>query len=126
MVEDSSGRAERLGIRVHVVSSGRWKGLGVPGTPVTNDQLAAEQEFIDGLAAHFVTAVAEGRHMKPEDVQALADGRTWMALQAQANGLIDQVESWDAFIGRIATEIQPKTRSNGFRSVALAKRRMAL
>ena len=40
VIYDLSKRAENEGITVHIVRAGAFKGAGVPGAPVTDEQLA--------------------------------------------------------------------------------------
>jgi hypothetical protein len=88
---DSSALAAGMGIKVILIRSGDLKGMGVPGAAISEEQIAAEQELIDGLADHFIAAVAAGRGMKETAVRELATGRCWLAAAAQENGLIDIV-----------------------------------
>jgi protease-4 len=39
----------------------------------------------------FVSMVAAGRHLDPDRVRALADGRAYTGRQAQALGLVDEI-----------------------------------
>jgi signal peptide peptidase SppA len=88
---DYSKAAEMEGIKVHVISSGPHKGAGVPGAPITEPQLDALREVINGMAENFISDVARGRAAKVEDVRTWASGRTWLAGVANEMGLIDQV-----------------------------------
>ncbi len=98
VVEDFSKFAEEKGIKVHVVRAGDFKGAGIPGTEVTDEQLAEMQRVIDGLNAHFLDGVASGRGLSRSTVQALNDGRIHLADAATDLKLIDAVESFgDAF-----------------------------
>lgn len=99
VIEDMSERAGRLGIKVHVVKAGAMKGAGVPGTPVTEDQLAEIQRLIDADYKLFVREVAKGRRMTQEKVRELADGRVHIAGEAAKLGLIDGVRSLDDVLG---------------------------
>ncbi len=92
---DSSKAAENEGYKVHVVSSGKHKGMGVPGAPITDDQLGAMQEVIDGMAANFVSDVARGRGRGEAAVKEWATGRVWIADDAKALGLVDGISSKD-------------------------------
>ncbi len=91
VVADQSARAEMEGIKFHVVSTGRFKGAGTPGTPITEEHLGHIQERVDQVNAHFMGAIAEGRGIDPQAVRAMADGRTHIAADAQAMGLIDEI-----------------------------------
>ena len=88
---DSSKRAEELGFKVHVIKSGEHKGMGVPGTEITENQIAATQEIIDGMAANFKQAVSAGRKMSVADVEKIATGRTWLAEVAKKLNLVDEI-----------------------------------
>ena len=48
---DLSRMAEMEGVQVHVVSTGERKGAAVPGTPVTDGDLAEAQRLVDGFDA---------------------------------------------------------------------------
>lgn len=94
-VEDSSKMFEDAGIKVHVLRSGEYKGVGEPGAPISSKQLKKIQASVDRAAAEFVAAIARGRDMKRSDVEALATGETWDASDARDAGLIDAVDLVD-------------------------------
>lgn len=98
VVADSSERAKMLGIKVHAIASGPYKGAGVDGTIISEDQLAEKQKMVDGFASQFIDAIARGRDMDVEAVRALATGQVWIGADAVSNGLVDRVESIDATI----------------------------
>lgn len=92
---DSSKAAEKRGVSVHVIRSGPHKGMGIPGAPITDEQLAMHQRLIDGLARGFVEAVADGRGMSSTQVRTLATGAHWIAREGLDLGLVDRVGSLD-------------------------------
>lgn len=92
---DYSRMAENAGIRVHVISTGKLKGAGVPGAPITDEQLASFKQTVDDLNAHFLAAVAKGRRMARAKVEALADGGVHVGEKAVALGLVDEIASFD-------------------------------
>jgi len=104
VIEDTSKMFEDAGVKVHVIKNGDHKGDFTDGTVVTDEQIEAEKEIIDGLALTFHESVARGRNMALEDVQELGTGLTWLASQAQSLGLIDDVNSWDNFINGIESD----------------------
>lgn len=110
---DLSALAERLGIKVHLVSSGRHKGVGAGGVRIEHDQLEPFQKFVDQATDMFVAAVAKGRRVSPEAARAWADGRFWMAGEAKEMGLIDAVWSPGAAMGvRGSAAIKAEAVSN--------------
>lgn len=103
VVEDTSKKAEMEGVKVHVISTGKFKGAFTDGTPVLEEHLSYLQEIINKTNEHFLNAVAKGRQMKMSDLEKVADGRVFMADDAKAAGLIDQVQSLDHAISVVAT-----------------------
>jgi signal peptide peptidase SppA len=99
-VNDYSQAAANEGVKVHVLKFGEHKGTGVPGTPVTLEQLAELQTVIDALGQEFVAAVASGRRMTTEKASSLATGQVWIGSAAKSQGLVDQVGSFDAAVAR--------------------------
>jgi len=85
---DQTERLTKAGIKPVVIRSGMMKGMGLDA--ITPEQVAAEQENIDALASLFVEAVADGRGLSVERVNALATGQTWIGARAQAEGLTDK------------------------------------
>ncbi len=104
VVEDSSGKAETEGIKVHVVSTGEFKGAFADGAPVEEKHLEELQARVNELNAHFLHGVAKGRGMSTTDVKSLADGRVHIAAKAKALGLIDGVMSFDAALVQVTRE----------------------
>lgn len=88
---DMSKRADELGIKVHVIRSGEHKGMGIPGAEITETQIAAIQEIIDGVNKNFIDAVAKGRQREKKEIRELATGRSWLADKAVQLGLIDGI-----------------------------------
>ena len=90
---DSTKLYQEVGFDVIIIRSGEHKGMGMSGVPITDNQVKAVQEVIDGLCDKFIDSIAVGRNMKPEIVRELATGRVWLAEPAQALGLIDGIDS---------------------------------
>lgn len=88
------------GIKVHVVRSGRFKGVGEEGTPIDDEELADVQRIVDAYAGFFKQAVGQGRGMSADRVVELADGRVHEAATALELGLIDGVETFDQALAR--------------------------
>lgn len=94
-IEDYSRLAANQGIEVHVLSTGKHKGAGVPGAAITSEQLAHFQQTVDDLNEHFLSAVSKGRGMSRSRLTEYADGRVWVGEQAVEIGLIDGIASFD-------------------------------
>ena len=94
---DYSKSAEDMGIKVHVIRSGEHKGMGIVGAEITDKQIAAIQEVVDGMAKNFIAAVVRGRGLSENKVRELATGRVWIAEAAKSvkliDGIVNQFES---------------------------------
>lgn len=111
VVQDLSARADQLGIKVHVIKTGAYKGAGVPGAPITEAQLAYWQERVDQLNGMFLQAVAGGRRMSLEQVKTLADGRTHVGRDALKLGLVDGVQSLDQTLAQLRDQVSRSSQS---------------
>lgn len=108
VLTDSSKAAEKNGFRVIPITTGKYKAAGMPGTEITDDQLAYFQSLADKTAEHFKAGVVAGRGMPRDRVDALFDGRVHDAADALAFGLIDEVLPFDALLARIQRDHPPR------------------
>jgi capsid assembly protease len=83
---DMSVAYAAAGARVEVFRSGKHKGMGVPGTSLTDEQRAMIQASVDSLAADFKAAVRAGRGSVADDVM---QGQSFDVPTAIAAGLVD-------------------------------------
>tara|TARA_R110000824_G_scaffold188467_3_gene369831 strand:- start:24455 stop:25267 length:813 start_codon:yes stop_codon:yes gene_type:complete len=105
VVEDTSKAADMAGVKVHVLSTGPFKGMGVPGSEVTDDHLAEMFRNVLGLNGMFMEAVSAGRGLDMEHVLAAADGSVHMGHEALAAGLIDKVQNFDKARAELVDEV---------------------
>ena len=71
--------------------AGALKDTGNPARPMTPEEKAYFQSLINDMHGQFISAVAEGRKLKMDDVKKLADGRVWTGQQALPLKLVDQI-----------------------------------
>jgi protease-4 len=84
---DESRAYEMNGYRKEVIKSGRIKGIGVPGTALTDEQRAHLQAATDDLHAQFRAAVRAGRgNVRDEDME----GQDFYGAVAVGAGLINE------------------------------------
>lgn len=98
VLTDYSAVAEAQGVKVHVVRSGAFKGMGEEGTAITDEELSEVQRIVDSINGLFLGAVARGRGMSDDEVQRVADGRVFIASEALEMGLIDEVGTFEGVI----------------------------
>lgn len=86
---DSSRAYETEGYHVNLFKSGKYKGMGYPGTSLTDEQRAMLQSDVDRIAAEFKAAVRSGRGRNISD--DVMQGQSFSVEEAQRVGLIDSV-----------------------------------
>lgn len=107
-VADWSEHYKNEGIKVHVISTGEMKGAFTPGTEVTDQMLSELQDRVNAMNEFFLNAVKRGRGMGIADVRAMADGRDWMAADAQQKGLVDGVMTLEEAVGGLRREVRSR------------------
>jgi protease-4 len=89
---------EKIGINIDGVGTTALSGQADPLQGVGEDISAYIQLSIERTYDDFVTKVAENRGRDLADVEASAQGRVWIAGDAQARGLIDNLGGLDQAI----------------------------
>lgn len=105
MHREVSKALDNAGIKVSFLTAGRYKAAGNQAEPLTDEMRAYLQSNIDDVYGMFLSAVEAGRKVSREKAQTMADGKIFLAGQAQTLGLIDRVCSRSDFINRIALAV---------------------
>lgn len=90
---DYSEMLKESGIKVTEVTSGEFKGLGSPYSPLTTEEKAKLQEDSDYVYTRFVETVARNRGMEAADVLKSANGLTFYGSAAIKAGLADSINT---------------------------------
>lgn len=101
VLEDLSGVAEKRGIKVHVVATGDLKGGGARGAALTDGVKDEARKTVESMGAIFFQAVRSRRAITDSDWADVSRGGVFLAREAMAKGLIDQVESIDEAYTRL-------------------------
>jgi len=86
-----SGLLEKIGIGSETIVSGPLKDQPSLTHPLSPEGRSVLRGLVQDMYDQFVGMVAEGRHMAPDDVRKLGDGRAYTGRQALKLGLIDQI-----------------------------------
>lgn len=114
--QDQSAALESDGVRVTLISAGRYKVEGNPFEPLGDEARAAIQSSVDAHYSAFVGGVARYRGVRPDAVRnGYGEGRVLGAQQAVDAGLADRIGTFDEVISGL--------RRTG---TANARRRLAL
>jgi len=90
-IPNIEGLMSKIGIKTEVVKSGKNKDIGSAFRKMTPEEKELLQGVMDNVHEQFIKAVADGRHLKTEDVRAIADGRIFTGEQAKEKGLVDEL-----------------------------------
>jgi protease-4 len=85
----------KLGIGMEVLKSGEFKDIGAPHRKMSEKEKELIQNLILEIQRQFVEAVAQGRNISVEQVQAVADGRILSGAQSKELGLVDQLGNFE-------------------------------
>jgi len=92
---DISGFLEKQGIKTTSIYVGKNKTMGSYFEGFSEEQKAIYTSILQETYDQFVQVVADGRGMKTVDVEVLADGRVYSPKQAVANGLVDEITTFE-------------------------------
>lgn len=85
------GLFDKLGVGVEVMTRGPHADLLLSSRRLDAETREVLRDDVQSVYDLFVSRVAAGRSMSPEEVDALARGRVWTGAQAKENGLIDRL-----------------------------------
>ncbi len=123
MHEDISKAAEMEGVKISLISAGRYKTEANPFEALGADAREAMQAQVNFFYSAFVNAVARGRGVSASQVrEGFGQGRMVSAQQAVDQGMADRVATSDHVLSRLSTSTVPRSS----RSVALLKQEMRL
>jgi signal peptide peptidase SppA len=97
---DQSVAADLKGLKMEVIKSGDFKGIGLPGTSLTNEQRNYLQEQVDNNAAMFRSTVQAAR---PAVADEAMQGQVFVGQKAVAAGMADAlVNNFDDLLSLLA------------------------
>lgn len=90
-VPNLKGLYDKLGIKMDVFTSGRYKDMYAGVRELSPEERALVQDMNDQLYEQFVKAVAECRGLNEAKVRELATGQLYTGEQAKELGLVDKL-----------------------------------
>lgn len=101
--QDLSGALEQEGVRVTLISAGKYKTESNPFEPLGEEARAALQKTVNAYYDAFVGAVSKGRGVKVSEVRSgFGQGRMVTAKEALELNMADRIETLDDTIDRLA------------------------
>lgn len=87
----AGGLAEKLGVGLETLTTGKMSGLLAPERPFNEEERARMNAVFDDVYTAFTKRVADARKMTPEQVDKVARGRAWLGVSAKEVGLVDEL-----------------------------------
>ena len=87
----TTGTLDKLGANIEATSSGKHAEIYSPDRRFTPDERKKIEESMQNVYDQFIERTAAARHMAPEKVDEVAQGRVWTGEQARQLGLVDEL-----------------------------------
>ncbi|MBV9377154.1 MAG: signal peptide peptidase SppA [Alphaproteobacteria bacterium] len=95
---------KKIGVSTDSAQIGANAAMFSPTTDFSAEAHSRLEAFLDETYRGFKDHVATGRHMTPEEVEAVAKGRVWSGEDAKARGLVDELGGYSVAL-RLAREV---------------------
>lgn len=110
--EDWSRALEAEGVTVTPIYAGARKVEGNSFAPLSDEARANIQSYVDDFHGMFVADVARGRGVSKSRVRSdFGQGRTMLAAEAKAAGLVDRIATLDETLSRLTNGSKPRKRA---------------
>lgn len=93
---------EKLGVKFDEVKTNKHSAFGTPARPFNEEEMRYLNNYIDRGYALFRSRVAQGRKMKVEQVEKIAQGRVWLGQDALKVKLVDELGGLDKAVAKAA------------------------
>jgi protease-4 len=87
----TTGSLDKLGANIESTSDGKHAEIYSPDRRFTPEERSKIQESMQLVYDQFIERTAAARHMPPEKVDEVAQGRVWTGEQARQIGLVDEI-----------------------------------
>lgn len=94
------GLFDKLGIRMNVIKSGRYKDLLASYRDLGAEERELIQEIIDSSYKKFLADVSLGRNIPIPEIEPVADGRVMSGETAMKHRLVDELGSFEAALAK--------------------------
>jgi signal peptide peptidase SppA len=95
---DDSAYYQMNGLKRELFASGKYKGMGISGLPLSEDQRSMLQAQVNAIFADFRSAVLEQRPGVPDEAM---QGQSMRAAEARGFGLVDYIGGFDVAIEQV-------------------------
>ncbi|MCQ2243800.1 MAG: signal peptide peptidase SppA [Bacteroidaceae bacterium] len=93
---------EKLGVKYDMIKTNEHADFGVTSRSINDDEMAILDKYITRGYDLFLTRVSEGRKMKKDAVNEVAQGRVWLGQDAIKHKLVDELGGIDVAVKKAA------------------------
>lgn len=109
MIPDASELlTDKLGLHFDMVKTNKGADFGAQGRAFNTDEANVMQQYVNRGYRLFISRVAAGRHITPEQVDHIGQGRVWTGSQALKIKLVDKLGTLDDAIAEAASRAKLK------------------
>lgn len=109
MIPDASELlTDKLGLHFDMVKTNKSSDFGAQGRAFNADEANVMQQYVNRGYRLFISRVAAGRHITPEQVDRIGQGRVWTGSQALKIKLVDKLGTLDDAIAEAASRAKLK------------------
>lgn len=109
MIPDASELlTDKLGLHFDMVKTNKGADFGAQGRAFNADEANVMQQYVNRGYRLFISRVAAGRHITPEQVDNIGQGRVWTGSQALKIKLVDKLGTLDDAIAEAASRAKLK------------------
>lgn len=109
MIPDASELlTDKLGLHFDMVKTNNGADFGAQGRAFNADEANVMQQYVNRGYRLFISRVAAGRHITPEQVDHIGQGRVWTGSQALKIKLVDKLGTLDDAIAEAASRANLK------------------
>ena len=91
---DLTGLGDKIGVGQNTIKSGQFKDIMSSWRDMKNDEKQLLQAVVDDVHDQFIDVFSTSRKLSKKQARSLADGRIFTGRQAQKEGLIDALGSY--------------------------------
>lgn len=118
--EDVSKAMETAGVKISLISAGKYKTEGNPYEPLSDEARAELQSKVDAFYGMFIKAVAAGRGVTQASVrEGFGQGRMVLAADAVKSRMVDRIGTLDQTLARLGAGATPQQRMSAAADPAL-------
>ncbi len=93
---------EKLGVKYDLIKTNEHSDFGTMSRSINDDEMAILNKYITRGYDLFLSRVSEGRKMKKEAVNEVAQGRVWLGQDAIKHKLVDEIGGIDVAVKKAA------------------------